>query len=117
MSPWVFNAHTGGSKIPERDYAQIRARIHAHCAKLYPTNRVVVDIRFRGVFCYVDAYEKGSDQPIHLCRLRFFAGREEWSLAFYTYSSERYEPCFLSSGAWCGTLEEAFETGSMYLKD
>lgn len=116
MSPWYYNPQTGGTKIPKQMYGEISGRILKHCKKLYPKNISRLDIRIRGQFCYVDAYEPESKQPTHLCRLRYFSGKSEWSLAFYTYSSDKYEPCFLSSGEWCGSVEEAFETGSVNLQ-
>jgi hypothetical protein len=38
-----------------------------------------------------------------------------WSLAFYTYSKEEYEPCIFPSGAFFGTPEEGLEIGGIYL--
>ena len=116
MSPWYYNPQTGGTKIPEQMQDEIRSRILKHAKKLYPKNPAVLNIRFKAQFCYVDAQEPGQRVPTHLCRLRYFSGNKEWSLAFYAYSSEKYEPCFLNSGEWCGTVEEAFKTGSTYLE-
>jgi len=113
MSPrrgyaWVYDPQRGGTKIPTREYAKIRERIEAHARKLYPKHTARLDIFFRGQFCYVDAYAQGEDFPTHLCRLRHFR-EDNWSLAFFTYSDEKYSPCFLNTNAWCGTIEEAFE--------
>lgn len=116
MRGWHYNPQAGGTKIPEWMHAEIRERILKHGKKLYPKSPSRLDIKFKGHFCYIDAYEPGSKDPMHLCRLRYFAGHNEWSMAFYTYSNERYEPCFLHNGEWCGTVEEAFETGSNYLQ-
>lgn len=116
MSPWYYNPQTGGTKISERMYDDIRSRILRHGKKLYPKNISTLNVKIKGQFCYVDAHEPGFKEPMHLCRLRYFSAKDEWSLAFYAYSSEKYEPCVLSSGEWCGTLEEAFETGSTYLQ-
>jgi hypothetical protein len=38
-----------------------------------------------------------------------------WSLAFYTYSRNLYEPCVFGSGDFLGTPEEALEIGAVYL--
>ena len=54
--------------------------------------------------------------PLHLCRLRYF-DHDRWSLAFYTYSHEKYEPCVYPNGGWFGTPEEAFDIGATYLTD
>ena len=53
---------------------------------------------------------------MHLCRPRYFGDEDAWSLAFYTYSHERYEPCVFHNGSFYGTPEEAFEVGSVYLQ-
>lgn len=55
--------------------------------------------------------------PTHLCRLRYFGDEDRWSMAFYTYSHETYEPCFFDNGAWHGTPEEAFDTSAVYLNE
>jgi hypothetical protein len=53
--------------------------------------------------------------PLHLCRLRHFT-EDSWSMAFYSYSSERYEPCLIDPSKDTGTPEEAFETAAVYLR-
>jgi len=53
---WVYDPHSGGNKIPPTVRERTRARILVHaeatCAGLY--NRI--EVRFRGQFCYIDAY-------------------------------------------------------------
>jgi hypothetical protein len=92
-------------------------------------------VRFKGALWYIDAYtEPGStgtpwrimretkeqyldrlrSTPTHLCRLRHF-GSDRWSVAFFTYSHERYERCFLRSGEMIGTPEEGLDVGAVYL--
>jgi hypothetical protein len=53
---------------------------------------------------------------LHLCRLRYFGDENGWSLAFYTYSNERYEPCTFGDGKFHGTPERAFDIGARYLR-
>lgn len=48
-------------------------------------------------------------------RLRYFGDLEPWSLAFYTYSHERYEPSVFHDGSFQGTQEHAFDIGAVYL--
>jgi hypothetical protein len=134
--PWVFNPHSGGRKIPEAVRERTRRRILAHAEKHYAGRYTSLDIRFRGALCYIDAYvepdvpndwppkdwgetreemiERLRRTPVHLVRLRFF-GDDRWSLAYYTYSNERYEPCVFRSGEFIGTPEEAFDIGATYL--
>ena len=61
-------------------------------------------------------YERLRSAPLHLCRLRYRGRGDEWSMAFYTYSHERYEPCSFDNGSLIGTPEQAFEIGSVYLQ-
>jgi hypothetical protein len=56
-----------------------------------------------------------APSPRIMCRLRYFALRG-WTLAFYTYSHERYEPTFFPSGELHGTPEEALDVGAVYLQ-
>jgi len=111
----------------ERD---IREYAAVHFAGRY----LRLDIRFRGQFCYVDAYvepelprrwrppagslesreevlERLRSEPVHLCRLRYFGG-EQWGFAFYTYSHERYELSVFPSGEFLGAPVEAFATSA-----
>jgi hypothetical protein len=40
--------------------------------------------------------------PINLCRLRYFS-EDNWSVAFYTYSHNKYEPSVFDNGTFHGT--------------
>ena len=61
--------------------------------------------------------ERLRTTPVHLCRLRYFGNEDEWSLAFFTYSNEKYSPCVFETGSFFGTPEQAFDVGAMYLRD
>jgi hypothetical protein len=132
---WVLSPQTGGNKIPEAVRQKTEQRIRAHAEKHYKGKYTRLEIRFKGVFCYIDAYtepaaprgrwtnpyetreeflQRVRDTPIHLCRLRHFSDNR-WSLAYYTYSHEKYELCVFESGDWFGTPEEAFEIGATHL--
>ena len=135
--PWVHSPHAGGVKIPERLKETTRQRILAHAAKNYAGRYARIDVRFKGALCYIDAYtepdatgtvwkvtgetkeqylERLRNTPLHLCRLRHF-GPDRWSIAFYTYSHERYEPSFFGSGEDTGTPEEGLDVGAVYLTE
>ncbi|MFO1428727.1 MAG: hypothetical protein U1F76_01080 [Candidatus Competibacteraceae bacterium] len=136
---WVYDPHSGGVKIPERSHERIRDRILAHAQQHYAGKYSRINVRFHGQFCYIDAYqepdiasapdpkitgespeefvERMRNLPIHLCRLRYFGNEDSWSLAFYTYSNEKYEPCVFHNGTFHGTPEEAFDVGAVYLHD
>ena len=116
MSPWVYNPHVGGIKIPPDVRRRTEHRIRAYAEAHYTGKFKSLDVRFRGALCYIDAYlDDPSDVPLHLCRLRYFRREDEWSMAFYTYSHEKYEPSMFSNGTFHGTPEEAFEMAAIYL--
>lgn len=139
MAPWVYDPHSGGSKIPERLKAPIKQRILAYAETHYAGKYNRIDVRFRDKFCYVDAYiepfvpEKDFNEklygctrgerieflrkvPTHLCRLRYSGDIEKCAMAFYTYSNNKYEPSIFNNGTFLGTPEEAFETSAVYLQ-
>jgi hypothetical protein len=144
MSParrrmWVFDPEHGGVKIPEAVKRRTETRLQRFAEQHFAGRYLRLDIRFRGQFCYVDAYtdpeppgenwpppnwhetreqmlERLRNTPTHLCRLRFFGREDEWGFAFYTYSHERYELSMYPSGEFLGTPEEAFRVSAeLYL--
>jgi hypothetical protein len=139
MYGWVYDPHSGGVKIPAAVQQRIGQRIRSYAEAHYAGKFTRLGIRFRGVFCYIDAYtepgeppeslllltgetreqylERCGNIPLHLCRLRFFGDEERWSMAFYTYSNEKYEPSVFNTGSFEGTPEEGFETSAIYLQD
>jgi hypothetical protein len=114
--PWVYNPHVGGTKIPPKVQERVHARLARHAAKHYAGKYDRLDVRFRGALCYVDAYVQGARDPVHLVRLRYFGSEDRWTLAFYTYSHERYEPCAFVDGSFHGTPEDALDIGAVYLQ-
>jgi hypothetical protein len=134
---WVYDPQSGGKKIPDAIRPRLRQRILDHAEKHYAGKYNRIDVRFRGQFCYIDAYtephvaahydpqlygesrkehiERLRNTPTHLCRLRYFGDENRWSMAFYTYSHEKYEPSVFRHGGWHGTPEEAFDTSAVYL--
>lgn len=136
---WVYDPQSGGEKIPDAIKPRIRQRILDHAERHYAGKYNRIDVRFRGHFCYIDAYtepyvpkdydpalfeesreehiERLRNIPTHLCRLRYFGDENRWSMAFYTYSQEQYEPSVFNNGTWEGTPEEAFDTSAVYLTD
>ncbi|MBI3696305.1 MAG: hypothetical protein HY238_15895 [Acidobacteria bacterium] len=115
MRMWVYNPHSGGKKAPPAVQERIRRRILKHAAKHYAGKYDRIDVRFRGALCYVDAYVESSPYPLHLVRLRYNGNEDSMSVAFYTYSHEKYEPTFFLHGDH-GTPEEAFDIGAVYLQ-
>ena len=136
--PWVYDPHSGGVKIPPTTKDETERRIRAYANRHYAGKFARIDVRFRGELCYIDAFlepaepdakfldilgetreqylERMRNEPVHLVRLRHFT-KDRWSVGFFAYSSEKYEPAMLPSGKWEGTPEEGFELGAMYLQD
>jgi hypothetical protein len=136
--PWVFDPQSGGVKVPPRVQEETRRRILDYADKHHRRKYTRLDIRFRGPLCYIDAYcepnvprnwppktwnvsradyiERLRNTPIHLCRLRHFS-HDRWSLAYFTYSNEKYVPCVFENGDWFGTPEQAFEIGATHLPE
>jgi len=134
---WTLTPHLGGKKIPPNTQADVIKRINKYAEKNYAGKYSRLDIKFRGALCYIDAYqeppepdkkllvrlnetreefiERLRNTPTHLCRLRHF-DINRWSVAFYTYSNEKYSPCIFPTGDWFGTVEDAFDIGAVYLR-
>ncbi len=134
---WVFDPNSGGKKIPESKKREVTQRIEKYAAENYAGKYTRLDIRFRGQFCYIDAYtepylsdgwppedwpetreemmERLRNTPTHLCRLRYFGG-DDWGFAFYTYSHEKYELSVFPDGSFFGKPEDAFAASAMYLE-
>jgi hypothetical protein len=140
MSPrqWILSPHDGGSKISKELQAGTIKAIQAYAEKHYKGKYIRIEVAFKGKFCYIDAYqepdlsmktwkitketkeefvERLRNTPTHLCRLRYFEGLRQWSMAFYTYSNEKYVPSMFHTGQMFGTPEEAFETSAVYLRN
>ena len=131
---WVFDPDRGGIKIPEAIKRHTQDRIHTYAETHFSGRYTRLDIRFRGPFCYIDAYrepeqrpnwpppdwpesreefiERLRNTPTHLCRLRYFGDEGRWGFAFYTYSNERYELSVFPSGGFLGQPEEAFHVSA-----
>jgi hypothetical protein len=113
---WVFTPNRGGQKISPQLRIETEQRILRHASKILPKKASQLRVWFRGPFCYIDAQEPDSTWVTHLCRLRYLGSLSGWSLAFYTYSNERYEECTFESGSFLGTPEEGLEIGAIYLR-
>ena len=131
---WVWNPDAGGVKIPERVKLPTEERLRRYAEEHFAGKYTRLDIRFRGQFCYVDAYtepvltpgwpppdwpesreehlERLRSTPTHLCRLRYFGDPEKWGFAFFGYSNEKYQLSVFPSGEFHGPPEEAFEAAA-----
>lgn len=115
MRAWVRNPHSGGVKIPERIKIETEKRIKKYADENFKGRFKSIVVRFKSQFCHIDS-SMNDGNIYHLCRLRHFS-EERWSVAFYAYSSMKYEPTFLDTGEEFGTPEEGFQSASIYLQD
>jgi hypothetical protein len=126
---------SGGVKIPDGVKQRTEARLRRYAEEQFAGRYTKLEIRFRGQFCYVDAYtepeppipgwpppgwpetreeyeERLRNTPTHLFRLRYFGDEENWGFAFYTYSGDRYELSIFPSGDFFGPPEDAFQVSA-----
>ncbi len=126
---WVYDPDSGGTKIPDRLKAQLKQRIEALAEQHFKGKYTRLDIRFRGQFCYIGAFQE-PNVPEHfpppewgitreeylermrntlmpMCRLRHFSA-DRWSFGLFTYSNEKYELCSFETGKLEGKAEDAF---------
>ena len=96
---------TGGSKISQQVYEELCKQVDAFASTRpwYPD--IQLKARIKGQFCYIDTVEQRDDgeRVFPLCRLRRL--NWGWSMALFTWSNERYEPCIFPNGQWEGGIE------------
>lgn len=85
-------------------------RIIAHVQRGWPRLNPPV-VRFHGHFCYVDAVLPGHHRATPILRLRYQGSIEQWDIAIYLASDERYTESELptSFGPRTGTPEEGID--------
>lgn len=113
---WVYDPQSGGTKISENNKLMFRQQAEKFAKERPWSSEYELIVRFKSQFCYLDGLKKGETRTFPIGRLRYF--RENvWSLAFYTYSNETYQPCVFQNGKWEGTLEEGIVICEMHLSD
>jgi hypothetical protein len=113
MKVWTFDPQSGGRRVPPGERTGIIERAEAYAKQQPWHQKFTLQLRFQGNFCYLSAREAGQEAHMPIGRLRYFR-ENEWSLAFYTYSNEKYMPCFIG-GKDFGTIEECIEICSFYV--
>ena len=114
---WGFDPHAGAVKISSARKSEVEERIKRYAREKLKAKCDRVEVRFRGALCYVTALQTepdGKEYRFPLCRLRHF-DLERWSIALFTWSNERYEPCIIPPGNWVGTIEECLDLGTTFL--
>lgn len=110
--PWVLDPHSGGKKIPPDLFASLTKRLATYKKAQFPHAKSELKMRFKNQFCYLESEEDGKSFP--LGRLRYF-NPDRWSVAFFSYSNEKYQPCFLDTGNGFGSFEQALNACSLCL--
>ena len=105
--PWVYDPHSGGKTIPPKMHEEICEQIESFAQTRPWYSKIQLKARFKGQFCYIDTIEKGDERLFPLCRLRHFYNG--WSLALFTYSNDKYQPCLFEDGKQEGTIEAALK--------
>jgi hypothetical protein len=133
---WMFSPQAGGRKMTPAAQEAVRKRILAYAEKTiredtaesrsnsrvpsvtwtpFRSRRQGKNIPRRRGETREEFINRLRNTPTHFCRLRHF-DIDRWSVVFYTYSHERYEPCLFPYGQWFGTPEQAFDIGAVYLQ-
>src|SRR5579884_1561674 len=115
MRKRISKPRTGGRSVPSAIQIRTERRIRNYAAQYYAGKFLRIEVRFRGAFCYIEAYtepdlrigspppgetreqwaEELRNTPWHLCRIGYFGNEDRWSFAWYSYASDKYEPSFL----------------------
>ncbi len=101
------------ARVPPDAQARLQQRLQRHAAKEWAKACERVDVKFRGVYAYVDAVPTNEANAMHLCRLEYLGRTDEWGFAFYRYSNERYERSVTLTGSFTGTPEDCFDCSAM----
>ena len=110
----VYDPQSGGSKIKAQDHSIFRQQAEKF-AKVRPwSSKYELTLRFKNQFCCFGFLKNGDDMEVPLGRLRYFKDNV-WSLAFFTYSNETYQPCVFLNGELEGTLEDGIKTCEEYI--
>ncbi|MEV6968841.1 hypothetical protein AB0M47_27350 [Hamadaea sp. NPDC051192] len=92
---------------PESTKTSLHNRLAEH-ARTHWLALTAVDVRYHGVFAYVDGrLADGTTLP--LFRLRYGGYANQWGFAIYLASKDGYEDSYLPSGHTVGTAEEALD--------
>jgi hypothetical protein len=88
----------------------VTQRIHTHVKRGWPRLGEPL-VRYRGAFCYVSATLPGHRQPSPILRLRYQGSVDQWTIAIYLASDERYTESELpaSFGPKTGTPEQGVD--------
>jgi hypothetical protein len=77
-------------RIPDEVRAQVRAIVEQFNKKELRGQPCSYIPRFRGSYLYLDRDDWGRVN--HVCRLKYNGVMDDWDLAIFKYSDERYDP-------------------------
>ncbi len=55
---WIFDPDSGGKKIPDQVKKDVERRINKIAEQHFKGKYTRLDIRFKGQFCYIDAFQE-----------------------------------------------------------
>jgi hypothetical protein len=109
-------------------------RVNAYAEKHFKGKYTRLAFRYRGDFCYIDAFTEPEEPHegllertgktreelmelrrniyTHFCRIKHFSD-DVWAFAFFKYSNKKYELSYLLNGSFFGTPAEAFATAAI----
>ena len=130
---WALSPESGGMPISKSRQPIIVHKIEEHAFKNFAGKYARLEIRFKGVFCYIDAFVEPSppdsellkitketadeymtrlrSTPRKLCRMRHY-DIDRWSFGFFSYSNEKYQLAVFKSGDFFGPIIEGFHTAA-----
>jgi len=131
---WVYDPHSGGVKIPMGSPRQDEESHPGACpASTMQASTRALMVHFAASYATSTRYRACPWRPVSIqpClanRVKHISSgygilrltsvvcvtsvmSSAGLMAFYTYSNQKYEPCFFNNGTFQGTPEEAFDTG------
>ena len=116
MRTWVYNPHVGGVKIPPVVRLRTEQRVRAYAEAHYGGKFNRLDIRFRGVLCYIDAYiEPRQTVPLHLCRCDILATKRRGPWRFTLMVAKSTSPACSATARFTGPQRKHLKLARIYL--
>ena len=100
--------------LPTSTKTGLQQRLAAHAREHWP-ELARLDVRFRGVFAYIDGHLADGD-TLPLCRLRYAGSASLWGFAIYRASHDDYTDSYLPNGHKAGSPQDALDCAcSLYI--
>src|ERR1700729_3485438 len=93
------------AKYPDSTKTSLEQRLRARARERWP-QIASLQIRYRGVFSYIDATLTDPPPP-KLCRLRYAGPAPDWQFAISRASHDDYDESVFFTGLLIGTCQDA----------